>query len=294
MCACVEEVVCGSVWRCRLLFSLPLPSPPLAPQMWNPCMYNRSEGVGVLSNTGATDVIEGEYMAAGRHVLHYVTGDLIGGTGVSSDVLRVDKKHQYISVATMLVPSLDRMMGVAGLAMCDGRKWKKHVRVCGELFSTGYRTNITKRPNTLQDRNCSFGYFDFHLIPPPKPILDRDDCPPRNRSSPPPGGRPSPPPGGQPSPPPGGRPSPPPSPSPVGWHSPPPDSCLCQPKCKCKHLTKILRARGKLCIATLKSGCYLLKHILSSCSLSILSANVLLSTLTLFCSLPSNGSSFES
>ena len=262
-------------------------------------------------------------MAAGRRVLHYVTGDLIGGTGVSSDVLRIDKNHQYISVATMLVPSLDRMMGVAGLDMCDGRRWKKHVRVCGELFSTGYRTNITKRPNTLQDRNCSFGYFDFRLMPPPEPILNRDECPrdrspsppPPTRPSPPPPTRPSPPPthgGGRPSPsptyggptpsptpggrpsPPGGRPSPP--PPPVGWHSPPADSCLCQPKCKCKHLTKlVLRARGRGCVRpALKSGCYLLKCVLPYCSWSILSANMSLSTLTLFCSLLSNGSSCES
>lgn len=248
MCVCVYRRLWGSVSQCRLLFSPTLPSTPLPPQVWNPCMYNRSEGVGVLSNTGATNVIEGEYMAAGRRVLHYVTGDLIGGTGVSSNVLRIDKNHQYISVATMLVPSLDRMMGVAGLDMCDGRRWKKHVRVCGELFSTGYRTNITKRPNTLQDRNCSFGYFDFRLMPPPEPILNRDECP-RDRSpSPPTPTRPSPPP------PTGGRPSPRPSPPPVGWHSPPANSCLCQPKCKCKHLTKlVLRARSRLCAACLKA-----------------------------------------
>ena len=160
-------------------------------------------------------MIEGEYRAAGSSVEHYVTGDLIGGTGVSSNAIRVDRNHPYISVATMLVPSLDRMMGVAGLAMCDGRRWKRHVRVCGELFSTGYRTNITMRPNTLQDRNCSFGYFDFHLMTPPRPTLDRDDCPPLP---------PRPPPGGSPPPPPVAR-------------QPPANSCLCQPKCKCKQLT---------------------------------------------------------
>ena len=158
----------------------------------------------MLSNTGATDVIEMEYMNAGRRVLNYTKGDLLSGSGVSSSELRVDDRHQYISVATMLVPSLDRMMGVAGLDMCDGRQWKKHVRVCGELFSTGYKTNITKRPNTLQDKNCSFGYFDFRLMPPPEPILDRDRCPPPpNRCPPPPPPRP-----------------------------PPPESCPCQPKCK--------------------------------------------------------------
>lgn len=200
----------------------------------------------MLSNTGATNVIEGEYIAAGRSVRHYVTGNLIEGTGVSSRGLRVDKDHQYVSVATMLVPSLDRMMGVAGLDMCDGDRWKKHVRVCGELFSTGYRTNIAMRPNTLQDRNCSFGYFDFRLMPPPKPILDRDECPERrppsnNTRPPPPDGRPPPPPDRRPPPQPGDGPPPP----------PPPDSCLCQPKCKCEYVAK-LGSKGKLSVAYLK------------------------------------------
>ena len=223
-----------------------------SPQVWNPCMYNRSEGVGVLSNSGATNVIEGEYRAAGSSVEDYVTGDLIGGSGVSSNAVRVDRNHPYISVATMLVPSLDRMMGVAGLDMCDGRRWKRHVRVCGELFSTGYRTNITMRPNTLQDRNCSFGYFDFHLIPPPRPTLDRDDCPERRQ---PPGGRPTLPPGVT-LPtrlPPGSRSTPPPNITLPPEVSPPPrlppaNSCLCQPKCKCKLLPIFENSGGKLCV----------------------------------------------
>ena len=202
--------------------------------------------MGVLSNSGATNVIEGEYRAAGSSVEHYVTGDLIGGTGVSSNAIRVDRNHPYISVATMLVPSLDRMMGVAGLDMCDGRRWKRHVRVCGELFSTGYRTNITMRPNTLQDRNCSFGYFDFHLIPPPRPSLDRDDCPERRQ---PPGGRPTPPPRVTPTP---GVTLPPnvtlPPRLPPVASQPPANSCLCQPKCKCKLLTIFESSGGKLCV----------------------------------------------
>ena len=157
-------------------------------QVWNPCMYNVSNGVALLSQTGSTSVLEGEYRDQGDSVKHYTKGDLLPGSGKSARMLSVDADHSFVSVATMLVPSMDRMMGVSGLQLCNVNEWKERVKVCGELFSTATKTDPLGRPNTLQMNNCSFGYFLFslkHVLPPPipppppppPPPLYRDDCP---------------------------------------------------------------------------------------------------------------------
>jgi hypothetical protein len=156
--------------------------------VWNPCMYNVSRGVALLSQTGATAVLEQEYKEQGDAVKCYTKGEKIPGSGNSTRLLSVDADRPLVSVATMLVPSKDRMMGVAGLQLCEANQWKKKVKVCGELFSTATKTDALGRPNTLQMNNCSFGYFEFTLkyvlppatLPPPPPTpppKHRDECP---------------------------------------------------------------------------------------------------------------------
>ena len=70
-----------------------------------------------------------------------------------------------MSVVTMLAPSVDRMMGVSSLRLCNGSEWKESVKLCGELFSTATKSDrVSDGRNTIQYNNCSFGYFDFTLV----------------------------------------------------------------------------------------------------------------------------------
>lgn len=132
--------------------------------MWDACMENVSSGVAQVSQTGETGPIEEEYEAAGDNILNTFKADRINGVGETSRELNVDKDHQWVSVVTMLAPSLDRMVGVANLRLCDGHDWKRHIRICAELFSTATRSNRVRGQmsrNSIQWNNCSFGYFEF-------------------------------------------------------------------------------------------------------------------------------------
>ena len=107
------------------------------------------------------------YESAGDNVLSSIVGDLIlGGVGKTSRNLTFDKDHQLASAGLMLVPSLDRFLGVADLILCDGDEWKDKVKVCLELFSTAStseRVAPEMERNSLQANNCSFGYVEFNL-----------------------------------------------------------------------------------------------------------------------------------
>ena len=127
-------------------------------------MENVSPGVAQVSQTGATTLIEGEYRGNSSHILDTFKASLINGGGRTSSELSVDKFHQWVSAVSMLAPSLDRMVGVANLRLCDGNDWKRTVKVCSELFSTATRServHPSMQRNSVQWNNCSFGYFTF-------------------------------------------------------------------------------------------------------------------------------------
>ena len=133
-------------------------------QMWDACMDDVSPGVALVSQKGDTSVIEEEYVAAGRSILDTFKASGIGASGMTSSDLTVDKYHQWVSTVVMLVPSFDRMVGVADLRLCDGHDWKRSVKVCSELFSTATKSERVHAPmlrNSIQYNNCSFGYFQF-------------------------------------------------------------------------------------------------------------------------------------
>ena len=135
--------------------------------MWDACMDNPSIGVSILSEQGVTSILAQEYEAAGDNVLDSIVGDIIlGGVGKTSRNMTFDKDHQLASAGLMLVPSLDRFLGVADLILCDGDEWKDKVKVCLELFSTAStseRVTPEMERNSLQANNCSFGYVEFNL-----------------------------------------------------------------------------------------------------------------------------------
>ena len=137
-------------------------------RMWDACMDNTSIGVGLLSQHGVTSVVEQEYLAAGDNVLDFSRGVAVpGGVGETSNNLTVNATHQWVSVASMLAPSPDRMVGFADLRMCGGDVWKENMTVCLEMFSTATATEkvtgVMER-NSLQANNCSFGYVQLDLV----------------------------------------------------------------------------------------------------------------------------------
>ena len=132
-------------------------------EVWNACMKNVSPGVALVSQRGNTTIIEAEYRAQGDSVKDIIAGNGIPGDGMVSAEFSVDCSHPYATVLTMLAPSLDRMIGVAGLKLCNGDTWKSSVKVCAELFSTATKSERVGVRNSIQFGNCSFGYFEFNL-----------------------------------------------------------------------------------------------------------------------------------
>ena len=132
-------------------------------------MDDPSPGVGLVSRTGNTSIINMEYMENMANILDTTEGELVKpGSGVTSSYLIVDKNHQYASAISMLVPSPDRLVGVADLRLCEGTQWKEEVKVCFELFSTATDSDKVVGPmerNSVQANNCSFGYVSFILKP---------------------------------------------------------------------------------------------------------------------------------
>ena len=137
--------------------------------MWDACMDNASPGVGLVSQTGDTSVINQEYELAGNNIYGMAEGDLVRpGSGRTSRLLKIDKDHQFVSGISMLVPSPDRMVGVADLRLCDDDQWKREVQVCFELFSTATasaKVAPEMERNSVQENNCSFGYVRLTLQP---------------------------------------------------------------------------------------------------------------------------------
>ena len=135
--------------------------------MWDACMDNATAGVAQVSQTGNTTQIRIEYAMAGDAILNTSQGNLINGAGSTSAILAVNSDYQWVSVISMLVPSVDRLVGVADLRLCNGTDWKNYVKVCTELFSTATKSERVSEPmerNSVQYDNCSFGYFEFTLI----------------------------------------------------------------------------------------------------------------------------------
>ena len=132
-------------------------------------MDNVSPGVAQVSMTGNTTTINMEYFQNIDNILDSTEGMLVEpGSGVTASTLIVDKNHQFVSAISMLVPSPDRLVGVADLRLCDGGEWRESVKVCLELFSTAAaseRVAPEMERNSLQDTNCSFGYVLYTLIP---------------------------------------------------------------------------------------------------------------------------------
>ena len=131
-------------------------------------MDNVTIGVGIMSQLGDTSILDQEYLAAGDTILDTAVGEMVlAGVGESSINLTVNAYYQWVSAGLMLFPSVDRMVGVVDLRLCDGDVWKQSVKVCLELFSTATASEKIvgeMERNSLQANNCSFGYVEITLL----------------------------------------------------------------------------------------------------------------------------------
>ena len=130
-------------------------------RMWDACMDNVSVGVGLVSQIGLTSVLVQEFTMAGNNILNYtntVDSMLVAlPSGQSSQNLRVDKDHQWVSAISNRGLTPDQLVGVADLRLCDGDKWRESVKVCFELFSTATaseRVAGEMERNSVQFRLC--------------------------------------------------------------------------------------------------------------------------------------------
>ena len=124
-------------------------------------MFDVSRGVAQVSQDGQVRVIQDEYAAQGNLVKDVILGTVIRKDGETLANFTVSSTHNYVSVLTMLAPSVDWMAGVSRLDLCNGKKWRRYVKVCAELFSTATKSDRVATPNSIQMNNCSFGYFEF-------------------------------------------------------------------------------------------------------------------------------------
>ena len=138
-------------------------------RMWDACMDSLTSGVATFSQTGDISGILNQSAAVTFTVIDATIFDghaLPYGFGTSSTYLPFDKDHQYVSGLTRLIPSLDYVVGVTDLNLCDCDKWKESVKVCFELFSTATasdRVAHENERNSVQGHNCSFGFAEFNL-----------------------------------------------------------------------------------------------------------------------------------
>jgi len=133
-------------------------------EVWNACMFNVTRGVALVSQLGRVDVIENEYAAQGDLVKDIILGAHIDLDGETSDNFTINSTHHYVSVLSMLAPSVDQMIGVSRLDLCNGNKWRRYVKVCAELFSTATRSVRVAYRNSIQANNCSFGFLEFRNL----------------------------------------------------------------------------------------------------------------------------------
>ena len=138
-------------------------------RMWDACMQDISAGVALLSQNGSLSVITTEIILEALMNDSTLDGPIFDshsvpqGSGSTSFYINVDKYHQWISAMSHLAPSVDQLVGVADLRLCDDDQWKKKVKVCMELFSTATDSKIVERRSVQLD-NCSFGFIELDLM----------------------------------------------------------------------------------------------------------------------------------
>ena len=140
-------------------------------RLWDACMDMVTDDFSSDSqDENSVELGRGELLnaiLAGSAVDVVRDAPITQGNGTSTSVIVVDKFHQFVSAFSRQVPSLDYIVGVADLRLCNGDEWKESVKVCFELFSTATaseRVAPEMMRNSVQGNNCSYGYVEFSFL----------------------------------------------------------------------------------------------------------------------------------
>ena len=139
-------------------------------KLWDACMDNITEAFSSDSQNENSFQLFNELLNglfSGSTVDIVRDPPITEGNGTSSNVIVVDRFHQWVSAFSRQGPSPDYIVGVADLRLCDGDEWKENVKVCFELFSTAAaseRVVPEMMRNSIQGNNCSYGYVELNFI----------------------------------------------------------------------------------------------------------------------------------
>ena len=114
-------------------------------EIWENCFKDVTTGVRNVAERGNPTRIIQEYATHPDDVLDTINdGILLPGDGEITRELDVNKHFHYITLLSMMGDTMDYMVGVDRLDMCDtGRTgWKDYVKVCLNLYSTGTKTAL--------------------------------------------------------------------------------------------------------------------------------------------------------
>ncbi|KAI6656902.1 Tyrosine-protein kinase SYK-like [Oopsacas minuta] len=135
-------------------------------EIWENCFRNVTTGVSNVAERGDPTRIIMEYATHPEDVLDTIeNGQLLPGYGEITRSLNVNKNFHYITLLSMMGDTMDYMVGVDRLDMCDhnNNRWKDYVKVCLNLYSTGTKTDIAPgcSSHSRQFSNCTFGYIEL-------------------------------------------------------------------------------------------------------------------------------------
>ena len=138
-------------------------------EIWENCFTNVTKGVSNVAEFGSPTRIIGEYAQHSEDVLDKIDdGILISGDGETTRYIDVNKNFHYVTLLSMMGDTKDYMVGVDRLDLCDSSRsgWKKSVRICLTLYSTGTKTEIAPgcTAHSRQFGNCSFGYIELTMV----------------------------------------------------------------------------------------------------------------------------------
>ena len=92
-----------------------------------------SDGIKSMAETGGTSTLRSEINAAGADSDAIIQGSVFSSPGTDRVTFQIQPSHPLVTVTSMIAPSPDWFVGVSGLNLLDGSRWRDRVEV--ELFA---------------------------------------------------------------------------------------------------------------------------------------------------------------
>lgn len=108
-----------------------------------------SDGIKSMAETGATGTLQSEINAAGDDSDVTFRGRVFNSPGTDRVTFQIKPSHPLVTVTSMIAPSPDWFVGVSGLNLLDGNRWRNRVEV--ELFAYDAGTDGGTRYNSGND-----------------------------------------------------------------------------------------------------------------------------------------------